>query len=123
MNRAATETALRIAREGQATVAGGGSPRRALGHLLELVDDDLRGAVLDVLAEVLAGELSHGPLPVDPHRRIAVLTEEVLELMQATNDHAWVSPRAAAVRAEMVQVAAVSLRMIPVHDHFTITPR
>lgn len=118
MTRTATETAIRLATETHATP---GDIRRALVKVAELLDPEVQTAVLHVLAEALRAALLHGPLPNDMHRRLGVLTEEVMELAQATNDHAWKRPDAAAVRTETVQVAAVALRMIPAHDRFTIT--
>ena len=118
MTRAAKETAIRLATETHATP---GDVRRALVRVADLLDADLQTAILHVVAEALRADLLHGALPHDPHRRLGVLTEEVLELNQAVNDHAWKRPDAAAVRLEVVQVAAVALRMILAHDLFTIT--
>lgn len=120
MTRAARLSALGIVRD-LPERATDGERRRALIRVVELLDADVQGALLDVLAEALAGEGKHGPLPPHVHRRLAVLTEEVMELIQATNDHAWKAPNAPAVRAETVQVAAVALRMISAHDRFTLT--
>ena len=100
-----------------------GETRRALNRACEMLDEPIQRVLLDVLGELAHAQLTHGNLPLDSHRRLGILTEEVLELTQATNDHAWKSPRAAAVRTEAVQVAAVALRMVVTHDQFTITTR
>ncbi len=121
MTRAATETAIRLVSDLRVTHATPGDVRRTLVRVAELLDPEVQDALLDVVREALRAAVLHGPLPNDMHRRLGVLTEEVMELAQATNDHAWKRPNAAAVRTETVQVAAVALRMIPAHDRFTIT--
>lgn len=123
MTRAALQTALRIALDARSRDTTEGECRRALHRLIDLLDADTQAALTDVIGEALSGEIVHGELPPHVHRRLAVLTEEVLELTQAINDHAWKAPNAAAVRVETVQVAAVALRMIPAHDRFTLSPR
>ena len=130
MTPVARQTALAIV-GGLPERATDGERRRVLVRVVEMLDPDLQGALLDVVAESLAAEDAHGDLPPRAHARLGIATEEVLEaaheligralaLNRAINDHAWQRPDAARVRAETVQVSSVALRMVVSHDRFTL---
>ena len=108
-----------------------GERRRVLIRVVEMLDPALQGALLDVVAESLSAEETHGTLPARAHARLGIATEEVLEaaqeliggalgLTRAINEHSWQRPDAVRVRAEIVQVCSVTLRMVVSHDQFTL---
>ena len=69
-------------------------------------------AVRRALDGCRAGRAKHGPLPADLFAQYSILAEEVGEVAEALNRHAWDAPCPDDVAAELADVAAVALRMI-----------
>lgn len=80
------------------------------------IDKTAEGAVYDICAERVRQDLKWGEQNHDPDRWMSILMEEVGEFAQASLQARFGKGSPAAVREELVQVAAVALSMIECCD-------